>query len=296
MVKWTYFTELYNYEGGIIINETNNLLAYKKDIFSQNGEDGVIKRIFDIIGTKSGTCCEFGAWDGMHLSNTRQLILNGWMGILIEADETKCISLNEKYKTNKKVFCINKYVDNDKNKLSAILCEAGLTDIAKNLDFLSIDVDGTDYEIFKGLDIYPKVICVEVNAGHSPSDSRTVDREVAKNNVGQPLSLFSKTAAEKGFILSCYTGNAFYIRKDIYEQYKNKIPAISDESAYTDFLDSLSVEGREWLFLVNLGLVPPFYKYNNPFLNRNRLKIKHNRTMTLIMKRWLKQKINMMIK
>ena len=43
--------------------ERRDLLDYKSDLYSQNGEDGIIAAIFDMIGTTTKTCCEFGAWD-----------------------------------------------------------------------------------------------------------------------------------------------------------------------------------------------------------------------------------------
>jgi hypothetical protein len=52
------------------------ILDHRNNIFSQNGEDGVIEYILDKLNITSGTCCEFGAWDGKHLSNTFNLIKN----------------------------------------------------------------------------------------------------------------------------------------------------------------------------------------------------------------------------
>ena len=46
---------------------------YRKNLYSQYGEDGIIAKIFDILDIKSGYVCEFGAWDGIHLSNTYNL-------------------------------------------------------------------------------------------------------------------------------------------------------------------------------------------------------------------------------
>jgi len=94
-----------------------NLLKFSKIIFSQNGEDGIINKIFDIIGIESKICCEFGAWNGIHLSNTRNLILNGWSGILIEGDEGKFKELKRSYEGNINVHCLQVYVDNHQNRL-----------------------------------------------------------------------------------------------------------------------------------------------------------------------------------
>lgn len=47
---------------------------YRQDTYSQSGEDGVIQKIFEIIEPRNKWCVEFGAWDGLHLSNTCKLI------------------------------------------------------------------------------------------------------------------------------------------------------------------------------------------------------------------------------
>jgi len=172
----------------------NNLLSNKRNIHSQNGEDGIIEAIFDRIGIKNRTCCEFGAWDGIHLSNCRKLILDGWSAVMIEGDEEKFCNLFSNYANNEKVICVNKYVDDAKNSLDTILREKKIPE----LDFLSIDIDGLDYEIFDTLDCKPRVICVEINAGHSPEFDSIIEKEIAKNNVGQSIISFVNSAKKMG--------------------------------------------------------------------------------------------------
>lgn len=256
-----------------------NFLEYKRNEFSQNGEDGIIEKIFDLIGIESNTCCEFGAWDGIHLCNVRNLIQKGWKAIMIEGDSEKFKKLTENYKHNEKVFCVNKYVDSAENNLSKILYSL---DIEGEIDFLSIDIDGLDYEIFNTLDIRPRVICIEVNAGHNPENEIMIEKSIAKNNVGQSLKSFTNIADDKDYKLVCYTGNAFYIRTDIMKQVN--LEPISDKEAYKNFLDELSPEAKEWLYKVNIGIVDPFYKFNNPLLTKENLKISSSRAKLLIAK------------
>ena len=62
----------------------------KKNIYSQNGEDGIIEYLLDKIEDKDYWCCEFGAWDGQHLSNTFNLVSNrNYNAVYIEGDESK---------------------------------------------------------------------------------------------------------------------------------------------------------------------------------------------------------------
>ena len=52
-----------------------DLNNFKKKIFSQNGEDGIVEEILNrLSGSLDKICCEFGAWDGIHLSNIYNLV------------------------------------------------------------------------------------------------------------------------------------------------------------------------------------------------------------------------------
>jgi len=244
------------------VRSGRGLLAYASDTYSQCGEDGIIERVFSIIGSGQKRCCEFGAWDGMHLSNTRALIEKGWSAALIECEEIRFRRLKENTQQFPKVVAINARVDATANRLSAILKGFGAP---PELDFLSIDVDGLDYELFLSLDsIRPRLICVEVNAGHHPESAAAIPRHVAANNVGQPLRAFVSAGDSAGYRLICYTSNAFFLRKD--EGKESELPTLSPQQAYSDFLEHTPRSARRWLYLVNLGLAPPHYSFQNQLL------------------------------
>ena len=46
---------------------SNDLLNYRSNIYSQNGEDGIISEILQRLNLDQRNlwCVEFGAWDGM---------------------------------------------------------------------------------------------------------------------------------------------------------------------------------------------------------------------------------------
>jgi hypothetical protein len=251
-----------------------NLLVYKKNVFSQNGEDGIIQRIFELIGEGS-TCCEFGAWDGIHFSNCRNLILQGWQAIMIEGDKEKYFALTRTYLNNPKVKTVHRFVDTAENSLDRILSELEIS----NLDLLSIDIDGLDYQIFESLHLRPKVICIEVNAGHDPRNQSRIPDHIAAKNVGQPLPVFTKIGAEKGYELVCYTGNAFFVRKDLCQEYS--LPTVSSKEAYENFLTHLTSSDKEWLYLVSLGIVPPYFVFHNEYLDAASLGIHDTQAVRL---------------
>ena len=58
------------------LRRRDGLIKYASNNTSQNGEDGVIKRLFELLpcSKKRRYCVDVGAWDGVHLSNTYSLL------------------------------------------------------------------------------------------------------------------------------------------------------------------------------------------------------------------------------
>jgi len=238
----------------------NGLLKYKTDIFTQNGEDGVVEKIFQEIGAGKRKCCEFGAWDGVRASNCRRLILEGWKALMIEGDHARCKELERTYLNNPDVKCVECFVDCDRNSIGSICRKYDFED----LDLLSVDIDGFDYQICESLDIMPRVIVVEINAGHAPESEDSIPVDVAKNNVGQPFGRFVRWARLRGYCFVCYTGNAFFVRSDCLVN--TSLRDIGGSEAYDEFISNLDRKSRSWLFMVNLGLAGPLYRFGNPRL------------------------------
>ena len=117
------------------------LLERKHDVYSQTGEDGVIEAIFEVIAPgEDPWCVEFGAWDGIHLTNTRHLIESrGFSAVLIEAEAARFRELEANYRGNDRVTTLNRSVGfTAEDGLDAILRE---TPIPRAFDLLSIDID-----------------------------------------------------------------------------------------------------------------------------------------------------------
>ena len=239
-----------------------NLLKHRKNIYSQNGEDGIVGELFKQIGVVNFTCCEFGAWDGIHLSNCKNLIDNNWTAVMIEADQSRYEQLQKTYHGNEQVSLINALVDNNKNSLKSLFSQHGLS---LQLDFLSIDIDGLDYEIFEGLDMHPRIICIEVNSGHNPNNGVRIPREIALSNVGQSLSIFCEIAQKKGYKLVAYNGNAFFCLREA--DLDNRLQELLPTTAYMQFLNSLNEKHKIWLYRVNKADVNPWYRFHNPYLS-----------------------------
>lgn len=196
---------------------------------------------------------------------------------MIEAMEEKFKVLAENFKSNPSVTCVNRLVDDGTNSLGAIIKETGFP---SELDFLSVDIDGLDYEIFSGLNIRPRVISIEVNAAHAPDADLELPRTVAATSVGQPMSVFMRIAQIKGYSLVCYSGNAFFVRDDIVKEYFLEV--LTPVAAYESYLRHLEPLAREWMYLVTHGLIRPHRLYHNSRVTFQNLGIKPWRCIPMI--------------
>ena len=180
-----------------------NLFSEKK--FSQFGEDGIIREILNRINSKNldKWCVEFGASDGILYSNTYNLIKNhNYQAVLIEADKKSFSKLNKNIDT-KKVIKLNKFVKFDgENSLEQILKK---TEIPKNFDLISIDIDGCDYYIMENLKYYnPKIICIEFN--HTiPNEVEFVQEKNFKIKHGSSALSLVNLATSKRYLLAAST-------------------------------------------------------------------------------------------
>src|SRR5262245_56964465 len=64
--------------------DPKHLARHESQVYSQNGEDGIIQEIFRRIGTESRLFIEIGTGDGLEC-NTTFLLAQGWRGIWVEA-------------------------------------------------------------------------------------------------------------------------------------------------------------------------------------------------------------------
>jgi len=187
------------------------LINFRKNIFSQNGEDGIIEEIIKRLELKELEVCEFGAWDGKHLSNTFNLVKNfNARAVYIEGDKKKYQDLLKTAKEYPNILPINAFVShkNDKNSLDNLLAP---TFLKKDFDILSVDIDGYDLEVFKRFKKYkPKIIIIEINSGYEPNI-------IGKYKQGSQIGTFRSTvsvAKKKGYTAIFHSGNIFFIKNN----------------------------------------------------------------------------------
>lgn len=205
---------------------------FARNEYSQFGEDGIIENLLERIPNRDNWCVEFGAWDGIHLSNTFNLIKNkAYRPVLIEADKKKFKEL-QKNLAGFDAVLVNEFVmfDGD-NTLDNIL---GRTTIPEDFDFLSIDIDGNDYWIFDSLVKYrPKVICIEYNPS-IPNDVEYVQPRDFSVKKGSSALSFCQLAQKKSYELIATTRcNLIFVDKRLIHFFRvddNRLASLRDDS------------------------------------------------------------------
>ena len=190
---------------------------FKKDIHSQNGEDGIIEELLNRLQIKKGWVCEFGAWDGIHLSNTFNLVkTKNFKAVFIEGDQFKYKDLLNTVQRFPNIVPINAYVDyNDTdNSLDNLLKN---TEIPYDFDILSIDIDSYDYHVWRNLKNYnPKIVIIEINSSVNTNNNDYIHQPPRYNGTGFRPTF--NLGLEKGYKFVLHTGNMFFIRNDLFDK------------------------------------------------------------------------------
>ncbi len=186
---------------------------YKRNIFSQNGEDGIVLEILKRLklNSKNKWCCEFGAWDGVHGSNTFNLVKKfNYNAVYIESDKNKFRDLLKTSKKFKKIIPLNKLVSHKKNSPNSLQKILKKTKITPDFDILSIDIDSFDLAVWKSLKNYrPKIVIIEINSGLLPG----VKQVHGNGKIGNSFTSTVEYAQKNNYQLVCHTGNCVFIDK-----------------------------------------------------------------------------------
>jgi hypothetical protein len=205
--------------------ESTYLLRYARVVTAQEGEDGIIEKIFEIISPANKYCVEIGAYDGKLLSNTWNLIIHHhWRGALIEGREMLFQQLSDRFSArnpevegrySENVTLIHEYAAFEGNKsLDGLLAKAGAP---KDLDFISIDIDSNDWYLWESMNVYqPRVVMIEFNAT-IPNDVYFVQSRDFNINQGCSLLALIELGRKKGYeLVATTTANAFFVRKKLF--------------------------------------------------------------------------------
>lgn len=196
---------------------------YAGNIHSQNGEDLIVQECLRRMEITTGHAVEIGGNDGLWLSNTRALLEKGWSGKFVEASWSLYLQSEKNWAHRTDVKCICSKVDG--HNVNAFVND--------DCDLLSIDTDGPDYEIFKGLKAKPKIVIVEIDSSIPPGD------EGFNSDGGAGYQVMTRLGIKKGYFLVAHTGNLILVASE----YRKLFPEIKGDGVKNAEL----YFNRDWL-------------------------------------------------
>lgn len=193
-------------------------------LFSNRNEDGIILKLIKALNIQNGFFVDIGSNDCVN-SNCANLAFNlNWKGVFIDADE-KLLKIGQRnytfFNKTKNLQFIKSFVTKENiNKL--VSDNIG----GKQIDFVSIDIDGNDYEIWKAIDLKPKIVVVENKIEYGNYDIIVpVNNNFLPSDWGASIVSFTKLSQAKEYTLVAINNagfNAFYVRNDLVQIYKIK--------------------------------------------------------------------------
>lgn len=240
----------------------NDLRSYGRSITSERGEDGILEKIFEIIGEESRWCVELGALNGVHGSNVWHLIKErGWSGVLIEADHTYFEKLQTEYNEMPRAHCINAFVSFEgSTSLETLLSH---TPLPHTFDLFSLDVDGNEYHLWDSMTTYrPRVMLVEFNPT-IPNEVTFIQSRNMKIFQGSSLRALIDLGKRKGYeLVAANEANAFFVLVELFPKFgitDNSIDALRTNHEYETKLfqlydGTLRISGYDRLLWHNLPL------------------------------------------
>lgn len=196
--------------------------AFEQQIFSQNGEDGIIQEICKRLEITNGFFVELGTGDGSE-NNTRLLLESNWKGIWIDGESNSCKVAEknlDKFITDQRLKVYNEHIDAE--NINKVLRQKN---ISEQIELLSIDLDLNTHHIWENIDcLHPRVLIIEYNGFFPRHMKWSAEYEPNKYwdgsiNMGASLEYIVSISKTKGYeLIGCdLTGtNAFFVCSDDY--------------------------------------------------------------------------------
>jgi hypothetical protein len=206
-------------------NDPKRLGTHEFQMFSQSGADGIIAEIFRRVGRTNRVFVEIGVGNGLE-NNTAALLLQGWSGVWIDGSKKNAKAIQKELKwflDGRKLNLKTHFVTREN-----ILEQFDSSAVPRDLDLVSIDIDGNDYWVWEALlERYtPRVVVIEYNSLLGPyvpwvmeyNATHTRESVVVTSYYGASLKALERLGASKGYgLVGCdiLGMNAFFVREDL---------------------------------------------------------------------------------
>ena len=172
---------------GLLHNKLNkdkkfdNIQDYEFQIFSQFGDDGIIRYLIDNIKITKNKFIEFGV-ENYEEANTKFLLESfNWEGLIIDSNNNYVSDIKKKnYYWRYNLNVANEFIS--KENINSIIND---NNFSGEIGILSIDIDGNDYWIWEEInDVNPSIVVIEYNALFGDELSVTIpyNKNFSRNN------------------------------------------------------------------------------------------------------------------
>ncbi len=151
--------------------DPKSLARYNRQMYSQQGEDGVVSEIFSRIGSGDKVFAEIGIGDGRE-NTTRFLLESGWSGTWFEGSESNVSSAREfmrDYIGSGQLKIVQAFITAE--NVNDIFQDAGVPD---HVDYLSVDIDQNTSYVWDALGVKSRAACIEYNCTMPPNVAMAV--------------------------------------------------------------------------------------------------------------------------
>ena len=201
--------------------DERRLLKAGYRVYSQADEDGILHEIFRRIGEGQRTFLELGVGNGLE-NNTLFLLIQGWNGLWIEGSDRKAAAS----KKNLAAQIAEGRLQIEQNFITASTIDQNIASFTagRDVDLLSIDLDGNDYYVLDAIrSISPRVIVAEYNSKFPPDVPWIIEyneshRWDGTDYFGASLKSLELLLSKRGYALvgcNIVGTNAFFVRTDL---------------------------------------------------------------------------------
>ena len=186
-----------------------DLRLYEKRFISENGEDGILQKIFSVIGSTSQYYLEFEAGNGHFQSNTKYLKRKyEWKGLLLDqSHKNPAINLHKETITSENICIILKKYN-----------------VPHEFDLAVIKLNGNEFYVWKALNaLYkPRVVLIRFNQDFNYDEDKVLVYNASCRDQCPAASMLALYYLGKhlnySLIYQESNGiNLFFIRNDVLE-------------------------------------------------------------------------------
>jgi hypothetical protein len=235
------------------LTEGDGWQGWEYSVFSQNGEDGIIRSLLSRIGPRTRLFLEFG-FSPVQCNCLRLAVKEGFGGVFIDGDKNRVREFRRAARCFglRNVNALARFLTVE--NLERTVIEAGL---GGEIDVASIDVDGNDYWLWEKLEcVSPRVVVIEYNASLGPAVSVTVPYDPTFDRHrkhpsglyhGASLTALQRLGNRKGYrLVGCDSAgvNAFFLRDDIDAGVETVTPEMAFRPSASRLKEGSSLESQ----------------------------------------------------